>query len=45
MMISMLIAGLLIHFFDVDNGKNSAIGYIIALLILTFVFCFAYSWG
>ena len=45
MFFSILVAGLLIQFFNVDDGKNEAIGYVIAILIVLFVLNFAYSWG
>ncbi len=45
MLLSIVMAGLLIQLFDVDDEKNEAVGYIVAILIVLFVLNFAYSWG
>ena len=45
MFLSILGAAFLIYFFDIENRGNELVGYIVAFLIVSFVFFFAFSWG
>ena len=54
MCVSILIAGLIIHFFNVDGEREGGggteeerqiVGYFVALLIVLFVSFFASTWG
>ena len=45
MFVAILAAGLLIHFFRVDQGDNKEVGYVVVILVVIFVASFAFSWG
>ncbi len=45
MCVSMVAAATLILAFRVDEGENKAVGYVVVLLICSFVINFAYGWG
>ena len=45
MLFSMATAATLILAFRVEDGRSTAVGYIVVVLICLFVFNFAYGWG